>query len=105
MANRLATHIDNLRPRIEALDPEARKSLDVSMNVEFSEHFAYQEEQARAHVSGILTAEEAMIVYRALGEVGSARNGGWASDTDLATKVSVTLLMGELIKRRMGVRA
>lgn len=96
--NRIAQHIASLRPRIDALTPEARASLDASMAVEAFEPFAYQEQQARAHVSGKLTADEAMIVYRALGECGSASNGGWASGTDLATKVSVTMLMGELVK-------
>lgn len=96
--NRIEKHIDSLRPRIDALTPEARAKLDAEMAVEAFEHFAYQEQQARAHVSGKLTADEAMIVYRALGEVGSASNGGWAAGTDLATKVSVTLLMGELVR-------
>lgn len=96
--NRLAKHIEALKPKIAALDTEARERLEASMAVEPFEHFAYQEQQARAHVSGKLTADEAMIVYRALGEVGSSKNGGWATGTDLATKVSVTLLMGELVK-------
>lgn len=96
--NRLAKHIDSLRPRIDALTPEAHASLNASMAVEPFEHFAYQEQQGRAHVSGKLTADEAMIVYRALGECGSASNGGWATGTDLPTKVSVTMLMGELVK-------
>lgn len=96
--NRLTAHIDSLRPRIDALTPEARAKLNADMDVEAFEHFAYQEQQARAHVSGKLTADEAMVVYRALGEVGSSANGGWAADTDLATKVSVTLLMGELVR-------
>lgn len=103
--NRLAAHIAGIRERVAALTPEAAATLDAEMAVDFEEHFAYQEAQARAHASGQLTAAEAMIVYVALGEVGSSKNGGWAKDTDTATKVSVTLLMGELIKARMGVRS
>jgi hypothetical protein len=96
--NRLAKHINSIRPKVDALDPEARVKFEADMAVEPGEHFAYQEAQARAHASGLLTTDEAMIVYRALGEVGSASNGGWAADTDLPTKVSVTLLMGELVR-------
>jgi len=67
------------------------------MAVTFGEHFAYQNAQARAHVSGKLSTDEAQIIYIALGEVGSQDNGGWASGTDLATKVVVTLTIGQLI--------
>jgi hypothetical protein len=104
MANRLAAHIAKIQAKIDTLDPAAVAKLDADMNVEAYEHFQYQEEQARAHVSGKLTADEALIVYNALGEVGSQSNGGWASGTDTATKVSVTLLMGELVARRIGMR-
>ncbi len=97
--NRVTAHIASLQPRIEALTPEAREKLDASMAVEPFEHFAYQEAQARAHAMGKLTADEAMIVYTALGEFPSQSNGGWTTDTDLATKVTVTMLIGELMRR------
>lgn len=103
--NRLARHIDTVRPRVDALTPEARAKLDADMAVEPFEHFAYQQAQASAHARGQLTADEAMIVYRALGECGSESNGGWAADTDLPTKVSVTLLMGELVRPADMMRA
>ena len=96
--NRVAQHIESLRPRIDALEPDARAKLDADMDVVPGEHFAYQEAQAHAHAGGRITAAEAMIVYRALGEHGSTKNGGWAAGTDLATKVTVTLLMGQLIR-------
>lgn len=102
--NRVAQHVASIRERVAALEPEAAAKLDAEMAVDFGEHFAYQEAQARAHVSGQLTSDEAMIVYVALGEVGSSANGGWAKDTDTATKVTVTMLMGELIRARLGVR-
>lgn len=99
--NRLASHIQSIRPKVDALATEARAKLDADMAVTFAEHFAYQEQQARAHAMGLLSADEAMIVYTALGEVSSEKNGGWAADTDLPTKVSVTLLVGELLARRV----
>jgi hypothetical protein len=69
------------------------------MAVEFDEHFAFQQAQARAHVEQRLTTDEAQVVYVALGEVGSQSNGGWAAGTDTATKVAVTLAMGELLRK------
>ncbi len=102
--NRIATAIANVRPRVEALDEEAAKGLDKTLAVDFSEHFAFQQEQARQHAMGKLTPDEAMIIYTALGEVGSDENGGWAKGTDLATKVIVTQAITELMKQRMGIR-
>jgi hypothetical protein len=100
-ANRVQKMIDVLSPRIDALDVDARRSLEASMAVDFADHFAYQEEQARAHASGLLSVDEAQIVYAALGEVGSDANGGWSVSTDLATKGTVTKLIGELLSRRI----
>ena len=99
--NRVATMIDRMRPRVAALDVEAAKKLDEDMAVDFSDHFAYQEAQARAHVEGLLSPEEATIVYSSLGEIMSDENGGWTKGTDTATKVTVTKLIGELISARV----
>lgn len=102
--NRVAAHIAQIQVKIDALTDEQRASLDKSMDIEPFEHFAFQEEQARAHAMQKITPEEAMIIYNALGEVCSSSNGGWTKDTNLATKVTVTKIMGELIGSRMGVR-
>lgn len=98
--NRVAQAIEGIRVKAEALDPAAREALDADMAVDFAEHFAYQQAQAQAHAAGRISTDEALLIYAALGEIGSAANGGWASSTDLATKVAVTLSMGELLKRR-----
>jgi hypothetical protein len=97
--NRITAAIEKLRVRYDALDPEAQARLDEEMAVDFAEHHAFQNAQARAHAGGKLTSEEAQIIYVALGEVGSAENGGWAAGTDAPTKCAVTLVMGELIGR------
>lgn len=99
--NRVTEHIEKLRPRVEALTEEQRTGLDGSLAVAFDEHFAYQQAQAHAHAMGKLSPDEAQVIYVALGEVASATNGGWAANTDLATKVTVTKIVGELL----GVRA
>lgn len=64
-----------------------------------SDHVLYQETQAWAHVSGILTTDEAMTVYAALGEAPGP--SGWSAGADLATKAVVTQIIGELVDRRL----
>ena len=67
------------------------------------EHSAFQDTQAWAHASGIISYDEAQVIYQSLGEVGDEANGGWASHTDLATKIIVQQITMELlgIKIRM----
>lgn len=103
--NRVSAHIAMIQQRVDGLAPDARTKLDTDMDIEPTEHFAFQEEQARAHAMGKLAPDEAMIVYVALGEIQYSGNGGWAKGTSLATKVSVTLLMGELLRSRLGAQA
>jgi hypothetical protein len=97
-ANRLSIAIAATRKRIaERLDTAGVARLDSGMAVTWADHAAYQNAQARAHVLGTLTTEEALVIYAALGEIGDPANGGWAGRTDLATKVVVTQVIGELI--------
>lgn len=99
--NRLSRAIEVTRKAIEALPAEKREAMDKTLALSFREHFDYQQLQARAHVTGDLTTDEAQIVYVALGEYGSVENGGWASGTDTATKYAVTLLVQHLLEERM----
>ena len=91
VANRIAMAIGKLQnhPKLGELDGQ--------MDITFREHFGYQNAQASAHASGRLSLEEAHLIYRALGEAHNTGNGGWAAGVDLATKVVVTRVMGELI--------
>ena len=77
--------------------PGALTAFDESLALEFLEHFRYQQAQAEAHASGKLTTEEAMVVYRALGEEMSTTNGGWQPHVDTALKVTITNLMAQLL--------
>lgn len=104
--NRIETHAAKVREAIasgQKVDGSGPigdvTKLDAELAVSFEEHFAFQNAQARAHAAGILTPEEASVIYRALGEVGSTANGGWAKGTDLALKVTVTTVMGQLVGR------
>ena len=96
-ANRLTRSYDEVKAKLDALSPEEQVNLDSEMAVDFAEHFSFQETQAWAHVSQIITTDEAQIVYVSLGEVGDPSNGGWASETDTATKVVVTMLISQLL--------
>lgn len=99
MTNRVLNAIDAARVALTGVPAPQAADLDAAMAVTFTEHYAFQDAQARAHASAKLTTDEAQIIYGALGEVGSVANGGWAAGTDLATKVTVTRLMGELLVR------
>lgn len=102
--NRVQAAIDRTREKIKTVDAQALTDLDKALAVDFDDHFQYQEIQAQAHAEEKLTTEEAQIIYIALGEVGSASNGGWATGADLATKSVVTTLMGHLLAERMTSR-
>lgn len=100
-AEKINRMINTVREKCEVLDIDTYEQLDKNLAVDFSEHFQYQQLQAEAHAMQLLSPEAAMIVYNALGEVGSDENGGWASGTDLPTKVVVTQLMAELLKKKI----
>jgi hypothetical protein len=103
-AERLERLINQCREKCETLGPDELNKLDQAMAVEFDEHFKFQQTQAEAHVMELLSSDAANIVYQALGEVGSSSNGGWAKNTDTATKVIVTQLMAELLKMKLKSR-
>jgi hypothetical protein len=103
--NRIEAAIARTRPKVEALDDFKRTALDKGCAISFSEHAAYQDAQAQAHASGIITPAEATIMYVALGEIGSTSNGGWSAGTDTTTKIVVTQIVGELLERRITRRA
>lgn len=89
-AIRAGVRIDNGEP-ITADLVAFEKSLDNSL----AEVFTYQNLKSRAQVMGKITVEEAQVIYRALGGEVPSPNG-WGADTDLATKVVVTSVLGAL---------
>ena len=62
-----------------------------------AEHAAYQDAQARAHAAGRLPTADALVIYRALGEIYSPANDGFAAGADLATKICITLAIEEIL--------
>jgi len=99
--NRVTRSIDELRPVIEALPADKISSLNETSSINFEEHFKFQELQSYAHAMDILKTDEATIIFRALSPVYGEGNGGWASDTDLATKVVIIKIMEELLRKKM----
>ena len=101
MANRIATYITMVRAKQaeigEPLNGGTWEEAENDLDIDHLERIAYQNAQAQAFASGVLTQDEAMIVYRAIGEVGSSKNGGWTAGVDYATKVAVTNLVGQLL--------
>ena len=70
--------------------------LENDQKLGFDEWFAFQQKQAEAHASGRLTTDEAMTIYTALGGEGMPA-GGWAEGVDLALKLTIYSVMGQLI--------
>lgn len=98
VTNRVQAAID--RCRAKDVDAKDVAALDEKLALTSAEHFAYQQAQSRAYAEGVLSADEAHIVYMALGECCSSTNGGWSADVDTITKAVVTTLIGELLRRR-----
>jgi hypothetical protein len=107
--NRITEHAAKLRTIIA--DKHAgghgavMDDLEVTLAIDASEHFAFQEAQARAHVEGKLSMEEALVIYDALGEIPTSKNGGWQPHVDLALKATITQTITELLKQRIGAVA
>lgn len=104
MTNRITGLIERYEERIEklggvGLDGRPTDSLHDEMRLTMSEFVKYQELQASAHASELITTDEAMTVYRALG--GESFNPDWPKGTSLGTKVAITQLMGELVSMRI----
>ena len=102
MSNRVLTAIERRREQLaRGVKPDGTpitgdmEAAERSLDNTFADHAAYQTAQSRAHATGKITTDEAMTIYMALGEVPAA--DGWAAGTDLATKIVVTQVIGELI--------
>lgn len=91
MTNRILDHASDLRanPKLDNLE-------ESTLDITFTEHFQMQEWQAHAHASGILSTDEAQVIYRALGASWTESNGGWHKSTDKALKTTITLTMEQI---------
>ena len=102
--NRIAAAIGRYNAKIEAMGGEDATGLNgkrigdlhADMALSLSEFVSFQNLQAQAHASGRITMGEAQLIYMALG--GEAYQGDWPEGTSLATKVTITQIMEELLK-------
>ena len=104
--NRVERYASMLRDKIAKLDAPLngktwQEAYDAAA-IDFSDHFAYQNEQALAHASGKITSDEARVIYVSLGEVWSESNGGFSNGVDYAMKITITTIVAELIAKRLG---
>lgn len=104
-ANRIEAAAARLRERIaQGVKPDGSpitadlSELERDQNLTHIEWFAYQNAQARAHATGKLSTAEAQTIYSALGGEGMSATG-WADHVDLALKVTITQVIGELMQR------
>ena len=96
--NRIEVAVGRAQALLDGVGEEKRASLTSAMALSFDEFVAFQNAQALAHASGRLTADEAMAVYTGLG--GESFAGDWPAETSLALRVTITQLMGQLMRPR-----
>ena len=71
------------------LPAEQLERIEDTCSITFEDHFSFQTAQSLAFADQRISQDDALTIYGALGEQGDSSNGGWASGTDLATKVLV----------------
>lgn len=98
--NRLTAAIAAVQAQLDER-PTVHAHLNAELAITFDEHFRFQQLQSQAHALGNLSTDEAQLVYLNLGIAFTPDNGGWHATTDLATKVVITQLMGELLQKKL----
>lgn len=96
----LAKAKELVEQRLTDVPDEKREALEMALTNSMEEHFRFQQLQSQYHAMGKLSTEDAMFIYAALGE--APADDGWASGTDLATKVVVTEAMTMILKEKVG---
>lgn len=97
--NRIERMVGIVEERLAALDEAKRAEMTKALTLTHEEHFAFQTAQSHAHAGGKLTLDEAQAVYAALGgEQYASTADGWPESTTLAMRITVTKLMGELLR-------
>lgn len=97
MANRIESAIIRMREILATKPADVIQRLTATCDITINELVKYQELQSQAAASGVLSTDEAMIVYRGLG-----KSGQWPKRTDLASKLVITQLMLELLQAQVG---
>lgn len=99
--NRITAGIDRVAEQLRDECEHTLEALDESLDLSLDELAAFQDAKSIAHLTGRITAEEAMTIYQVLGSENAARDGaGWPYGTTLAARVVVYKACAEL----MGVK-
>ena len=100
MTNRILAHAATVQAIIDAghqPDGSPLGDLDAlreELDLDLAEVFAWQEAKSLAQAQGVISGDEALTIYTAIGGDGG---GGWTDDASLALRVSITSLIGQLL--------
>jgi hypothetical protein len=64
--NRITDAIANMTHRLKTISAAKRKRLDAGLTLDAGEIVGWQNCQARAHVEGVLSTDEAQTIYHAI---------------------------------------
>ena len=98
--NRIADSIVNTEKKISKLNGVGLngKSLDeLETDLDFEMFTAFQTAQSRAFASGLLSMDEAQLIYNSLGGEIHHSGDGWPVETSQATKMVITQACAELM--------
>jgi hypothetical protein len=95
--NRVADAITDVASRLEDI-PETRQfAMRKGFTMDSTELAVFQQWKSLAQAEGLLTLDEAMTIYTALGDLDAVRDiYGWPIDTSLAQRTVVLKLMTEI---------
>ena len=95
---KLAGIIKRLQAGFECIPQEQRDKAEKGLDdVTYQDLAMYQEEQSKAHASGILTLDDANLIYNAVGPGCSVEH--WRKNS-LATKYAINVVIAHLIKNK-----
>lgn len=94
--NRITHAITDMTNRLKAVSAAKRKRLDAGLTLDAGEIFGWQECQARAHVEGVISTDEAQTIYHAI--------RSWDRQS-VAAKIIITQSIQELLKGQIDASA
>lgn len=95
------SYIASIRDNVKKQPQAEIDRLDAVMAIDFEEHFKFQALKSEAMLAGRIDVDVAQAICLALGDVYTEYNGGWADGVDLATKVTITKIMEELLSLKL----
>lgn len=98
--NRIQDAINQLATRIDSMDGvglTGRPLSEMNTDLAFDEFVAFQDIKSTAQASGLLTVDEALTIYAALGGEAYSGGDGWPDGTGIATKVIVNQVCAEMM--------